>query len=177
MVKPIKYKPKPKKCKQCGIEYVPYTPLQQVCSVLCALEYNSEKEVKKRVKEIKKGLLTHSDYLSALQVVFNKYIRLRDSGKPCVSCGCKVTEGHASHLFSVGAYPNLRFNEDNVHLSCIECNLHKHGNTHEYMLRLPERIGQDRFNKLLEQRNEPNKLTIAEIKILIEKYKNLCKQF
>ena len=175
-MKQIKYKPKPKKCKQCFAEFNPYTTTQQVCSVGCAMEFNSEKEVNKRVKELKKGLLTHSDYLNALQIVFNKYIRLRDAGKPCVSCGCKVTEGHASHLFSVGAYPNLRFNEFNVNLSCIECNLHKHGNTHEYMLRLPERIGMANFNKLLEQRNEPNKPSIPEIKILIEKYKKLCKQ-
>lgn len=175
MVKPIKYKPKPKKCKQCGNQFNPYTPLQIVCSPNCALEWNSEKEAKKRVKIMKKELLTHSDYLGLLQVVFNKYIRLRDKNRLCISCGKKVVDGHASHFFSVGAYPNLRFNENNVHLSCIECNLHKHGNTAEYALRLPERIGQAEFDKLLEQRNEPLKLSIPEIKTLIEKYKKLCK--
>lgn len=170
-----KFLRKAKLCKVCGKEFLPYTTTQPVCQISCLMEYNSEKEVKKRVKQMKKDLLTHKDYLNILQVVFNKYIRIRDAGKPCISCGCKVTEGHASHLFSVGAYPNLRFNEFNVNLSCIECNLHKHGNIAEYTLRLPERIGQDNFNKLLEQRNEKLKLTIPEIKILIEKYKKLCR--
>lgn len=166
---------KAKICKICEKSFLPYTTTQPVCSFDCLIQYNSEKEVKKRVKTMKKELLTHSDYLGLLQVVFNKYIRLRDKNRLCISCGKKVVDGHASHFFSVGAYPNLRFNENNVHLSCIECNLHKHGNTAEYALRLPERIGQAEFNKLLEQRNEPLKLTIPEIKTLIEKYKKLCK--
>jgi hypothetical protein len=40
---------------------------------------------------------------------------------------------------------------------------------------LPVRIGLDRFNALLDQRKEPLKLTIPEIKILIQKYKQLIK--
>lgn len=176
MVKPIKYKPKPKKCKQCGNQFNPYTPLQIVCSPNCALEWNQEKEVKKRVKTMKKELLTHSDYLGLLQVVFNKYIRLRDKDKGCITCSRPFRDKFdAGHFLSVGAYPNLRFNEDNVHGQCVHCNQHLHSNNAEYFVRLPERIGLDRFNKLLEQRNEPLKLTIPEIKTLIEKYKKLCK--
>jgi hypothetical protein len=174
-VKQIQYRPKPKKCKQCEKLFNPYNPLQIVCSPNCASEWNSEKQVKKRVKEMKRGLLTHSDHLNALQIVFNNYIRKRDKGQPCISCGTFVDKGHASHYFSVGAYPNLRFNEFNVHLSCIECNLHQHGNSIEYGLRLPKRIGQDEFDRLVLEKDEPLKLTIPEIKILIQKYKKLIK--
>lgn len=176
MVKHIQYKPKPKKCRQCGNQFNPYTPLQIVCSINCSLEYVSEREVNKRVKTMKKELLTHSDYLGLLQVVFNKFIRLRDKDKGCVTCGKPFRDKYdAGHFMSVGAYPNLRFNEDNVHGQCVHCNQHLHSNNAEYFIRLPERIGLDRFNKLLEQRNEPLKLTIPEIKTLIEKYKKLCK--
>ena len=175
-MKQIHYKPKQKICKQCGKEFLPYTPLTIVCSPNCAYEWNKEKNVKKRVKEMKKGLQTHSDYLNALQVVFNTYIRKRDAGKKCISCGCVIIgNGHASHFWSVGAYPNLRFDEDNVHLACISCNLHKHGNINEYALRLPERIGQQRFDELNKRRELSNKLSIPEIKILITKYKNKIK--
>ena len=172
-VKQIQYRPKPKKCKQCEKLFNPYNPLQIVCSPNCALEWNAEKQVKKQVKEMKKGLLTYSDHLNALQIVFNNYIRKRDKGQPCVSCWAYVDKGNASHYFSVGAYPNLRFNEFNVHLSCVECNLHKHGNIVEYGLRLPKRIGQDEFDRLILEKDEPLKLTIPEIKTLIQKYKQL----
>jgi len=136
------------KCKQCGKEFKPFNSVQPVCSYICALKYNDKKQVDKRVKEMKKNLTTRSDYMNVLQNVFNNYIRLRDKGKKCISCDCFVNNGHASHFFSVGAYPNLRFNEDNCHLSCVECNLHKHGNTAEYALRLPNRISKEKFDKL-----------------------------
>lgn len=170
------YKPKQRKCKQCGKEFLPYNPLQPVCSPVCALQFNLDKNVKKRVKEMKKELLTHSDFLKALQVVFNTYIRKRDKDKGCVTCGSALnTKFDAGHFLSVGAYPNLRFNEDNVHGQCVHCNQHLHSNNAEYFIRLPERIGLDRFNTLLEQRKEPLKLTIPEIKTLITKYKQLIK--
>ena len=171
-----KFLRKAKVCKVCGKEFLPYTTTQPVCQISCLMEYNSEKEVKKRVKQMKKDLLTHKDYLNILQVVFNKYIRIRDKDKGCITCGKSFRDKFdAGHFLSVGAYPNLRFNEDNVHGQCVHCNQHLHSNNAEYFVRLPERIGLERFNKLLEQRKEPLKLTIPEIKILIEKYKQLCR--
>lgn len=164
------------KCKQCGKEFKPFNSVQPVCSYICALKYNDKKQVDKRVKEMKKNLTTRSDYMNVLQNVFNKYIRLRDKGKKCISCDCFVNNGHASHFFSVGAYPNLRFNEDNCHLSCVECNLHKHGNSVEYALRLPNRISKEKFDKLVSLKNEPLMLSIPEIIEKIAEYKLKIKQ-
>lgn len=129
-------------------------------------------------KELKEGLLTKKDYLNILQKIFNTYIRKRDEGKPCVSCDkfLKPNDVNASHFFSVGSYPNLRFNEFNVHSSCIECNMHKGGNLIEYDLRLPNRIGIENYNKLKEDRNKPLNLTIAEVKELIKVYRDKVKQ-
>lgn len=141
------------------------------------LKNNEAKEWSKEKKERKEALMTYSDWLKLLQSVFNTYIRERDKGLECVSCGCKVDNGHASHMFSVGSHPNMRFNEDNVHLSCIECNLHKHGFLIGYMLRLPNRIGKERFDKLIEDSKKTVlKLSIPEIKEMIQKYKLLTKQ-
>ena len=167
---------KAKICRVCGKEFLPYNTTQPVCNVGCLMEYNSEKQINKRVKEMKKGLLTYSDHLKALQVVFNTYIRKRDKDKGCITCGKSFNYKYdAGHFLSVGAYPNLRFNEDNVHGQCVHCNQHLHSNNAEYFIRLPVRIGLDRFNALLDQRKEPLKLTIPEIKILIQKYKQLIK--
>ena len=136
----------------------------------------AKKEVKqkekKKTQQKKEQLKTHKDWLKDLQKVFNKYIRLRDKNKPCISCGRELKSKYdAGHFYSVGAYPNLRFNEDNVHAQCVHCNQHKHGNINEYTLQLPKRIGKKRFNKLAKDRNTTLKLSIPEIKELIKKYK------
>jgi hypothetical protein len=162
---------------------------EQVCSVECSIALiNSKTYARKHEKEIrisnaieKKKILekleTHSDWLKKLQKVFNTYIRHRDKDKRCISCQTPLNgrKFDAGHCYSVGAYPNLRFNEDNVHGQCVHCNQHKHGNIHEYMSNLPIVIGDVAFEKLQEKRNDPLKLTIPEIKELIEFYKQKVK--
>ena len=141
-------------------------------------EKQRSKEWNKQKKVIKQSLETKKDVLKAAQIVFNTYIRLRDKGKPCISCDKPYREKdiNASHFYSVGAYPNLRFNEDNVHNSCIRCNKDLHGNINEYTLRLPNRIGIERYNKLVEDRNKPLKLSFDEVKELIAIYKQKIKE-
>jgi len=133
---------------------------------------------KKLIKEMKQSLKTHKDYLSDLQKVFNKFIRLRDQNEPCISCGKPdIGKRDALYYFSVGSTPNLRFDEDNVHASCVRCNRDLHGNIAEYTLRLPERIGEKKFKELQKRKNSTLKLTIPEIKELINKYKNKIKHY
>ena len=141
-------------------------------------EKANKRNWQKEKKVIKEKLMTKKDYLNILQKVFNTFIRMRDKGKPCASCNkhLKQNDINAGHFFSVGAYPNLRFNELNVHNQCIECNLHKHGNVLEYGLRLPNIIGIENYNLLLESRNKPLKLDITETKELIDIYKLKTKQ-
>lgn len=142
------------------------------------------KEQKKVIKEQKKvdsvareSLKTKKDYLNIAQKVFNTYIRLRDKNKPCVSCGkhLKDNDINASHYFSVGSSPNLRFNEDNVHNSCIRCNKELHGNISEYAIRLPLRIGKERFEQLIQDRNKPALYSINDVKDIISTYKEKIK--
>lgn len=176
---------KPKECVVCGDDFMPFKTTERVCSLTCALAYaksdvdkKNAKAWRKEKKIRKEGLKTHKDYLNDLQKVFNEFIRVRDKGKPCVSCGCIVEgNGHASHFFSVGSHPNVRFNEDNVHVSCVECNLHRHGNLAEYSLRLPKRIGQERFDMLVVKAKQSLlKLSIPEIKEKIEYYRKRIKE-
>ena len=110
---------------------------------------------------------------------FHKFIRERDKGKPCVSCGSYNTSD-ASHFYSAGNFPQTRFNEDNVHLSCRKCNYFLSGNLIPYRIELINRIGEDRFDRL-EMTNQMSKRTrfkwdrffLIEV---IEKYKELNKQ-
>ena len=109
-------------------------------------------------------------------VIFNQYINLRDKGLPCVSCG-KPIKGrvNASHFWNANNHHNVRFDEDNVHSSCITCNQFLSGNLLEYRTRLCSKIGQKRFDQLEEKRHVTKKWTAEELKEIIKKYKNLIR--
>lgn len=179
----MKFKsPKPvkeKKCRVCKKPFRPYQPLQVVCELACAIEYSKiqskkkeDGEIKKKIAGFKDSLRTRTYWLNLLQKTFNEFIRLRDKGKDCICCPKPLgTKYHAGHFWSVGAYPGLRFDEDNCFGQREECNLHLHGNHGEYALNLPKRIGQERFDQLNERRNQELKLTLPEIKEKINHYK------
>ena len=172
-----------RRCKFCNNRFQQERPLQYLCGTKCSIEYQKllqsnkkAKESKDKLKEMKEGLLTHKDYLKMLQIVFNTFIRLRDKTQPCISCDRPLSSKFdAGHFFSVGAYPNLRFNEMNVHGQCVYCNQHNHGNIHEYSIRLPFRIGYQNFKELEEKRGVVLKLSIDEIKEKIKYYKEKIK--
>lgn len=171
-----------RKCKSCGEWFKPtFSSMQMVCSSMCAIEYgkeHSKKQEKKDLQKRKKELKTKSDWEKVLTTVFNKYIRMRDENKGCISCGSSLVgvKFDAGHCFPAGHYPQLRYDEDNVMGQCVKCNQHLHGNQAEYLLRLPERIGEERYNALLERRKETEsnqriRTTIDDIKELIKVYK------
>lgn len=172
-----------KRCKICKGPFTPtYSSLQPTCtSPLCILKWAKkvdEKKGKREIKRMRENIKSVSQYRRELQKVFNEFIRLRDSKEPCISCGKPLPAKYdAGHFYSVGAYPNLRFNEDNVHAQCVECNQHKHGNLLEYAPRLTERIGFERASKLMATRNEPLRLSLEEVKEKIEHYKKLVKEW
>jgi hypothetical protein len=168
-----------KTCKICLNQFEPVRALMVTCSYSCALAYSRgkiAKVVKAENKVKKERMKTKSQHLKELQTIFNKYIRLRDLLLPCVSCGDTINStAHASHFFSVGSHPALRFNENNVHSSCEQCNTYLHGNLIEYSLRLPERIGQSNYDNLISSRGERLQLSIPEIEELKTVYKQKIK--
>ncbi len=107
------------------------------------------------------------------QNVFNAWVRNRDKGKPCISCGSFNT-AHASHFYAAGSYTGLRFNELNCHASCVSCNTFRHGNIHEYRKRLVERIGEENLQKLdlSASLNRFKKYSRFDLELIIEMYKN-----
>jgi predicted HTH domain antitoxin len=173
------------RCKICKEPYTRTRLIQPVCDKHeCKLAFGikvAEKLKQRKIRAektiLREKIKTLSDYQKDLQLVFNKFIRLRDINLKCVSCD-KPYDGnfHASHYFSVGHFPHLRFNELNVHGACVECNVHKHGNTAEYSINLPKRIGLDNYNKLLNQRIVKHKYTRSELQDLIKHYKEKIKE-
>lgn len=164
-MKPIKQK----KCKICKAYFTPQRPLQLVCQWKCAIDFAKDtkiKTVKKEVKEAKLKLKSRSDWLKDTQVVFNKYIRLRDQDDGCISCGSKSAYAyHAGHYRSIGSAGHLRFNELNCHRQCSACNTHLSGNLIQYRHGLIRKIGIHAV-ETLESDNNTVKWSVEEIKLL-----------
>jgi predicted RNA-binding Zn-ribbon protein involved in translation (DUF1610 family) len=177
---PIKNKKYKRKCLNCKQKFDPMFPNSVVCSPSCGVEYVrgvKAKEWSKEKKVRKEKLKTRKDHLNDLQKLFNKYIRLRDAKKGCISCGKELVGKYdAGHMFSVGAYPALRFNEWNNNGQCVRCNRDLHGNIGEYMIRLPQRIGNENFEALKALRMSSLKLTLPEILELGSYYKQKIKE-
>lgn len=157
------FKPRKRKCPQCGEWFMPFNSMQKCCAnAKCALEQGRTDRIKSEKAELKQRkdkLKSRSELLREAQAAFNSYIRVRDKGRPCISCD-KPDDGshqrHASHFRSVGAAAHLRFHPLNVHSSCAQCNAIHSGNQLEYLRRLPDKIGQDMtdwlFNANFERR-------------------------
>lgn len=173
------------KCKTCKQPATIKIQMANFCSVECAYKHSRKlqeqarkrKEVKAKREHAKRkeSLKTRAQWLKEAQAEFNKFIRLRDAGNPCISCG-RHHQGqyHAGHYLSVGACPELRFTEENVHLQCMPCNAHLSGNIVNYRKALIEKIGDNRV-EWLEGKHEPLKLTIEQIKEIKLKYRAKAK--
>ena len=150
-----------KKCRSCKSEFESRNSLDRYCKWQCALTDVRDKRIKKEKKEFhaetrrrKQEMKTRSDWLREAQTEVNKYVRIRDRGKLCISCG-KPDNGqhqrHASHYQSTASNSALRFNLRNIHASCMQCNTHLSGNIGEYTPRLIKKIGQEKYDWLLTQ--------------------------
>lgn len=168
---------KARKCKYCKSLFEPITFLQKNCfEPNCVTEWiqeTKEKTWQKKKAKLKADLMTLSDYMKLAQIVFNKYIRIRDKDKPCISCGAKagtytLTAGH----YFPGTNKNVTFNEDNLHGQCwFNCNSSKSGNLLEYRFGLLKKIGIERLEKLELEAKKTRKFSIDELKDLITVYK------
>jgi hypothetical protein len=172
---------KPKKCRVCKSEFTPiYTTSQSVCSLKCAVvnaEVKKSKAWNERKKVLKDELTTVQDLMKVAQQVFNKYIRLRDEGNLCFSCGKIPKKGNAGHFYSAGGHFNVRFDERNVHLQCEYCNSFLSGNLLPYRENLLVKLGYEEFESLSNDAMKTRKFTREELKEIIEKYKQKIKDF
>ena len=163
-------------CKECGKEFKPQNTMQKVCGVSCSISFakkKSRKEFKQETRVRRKKFQSKSRpyLLKKAQKTFNAFIRERDKFLPCISCGrYHAGQYHAGHYKSVGAHPELRFDEKNNNKQCQPCNLHKSGNIMEYRVNLIEKIGQEAVDEL-EGHHEVRKYTLDEIKEIDCKYK------
>lgn len=186
-------KPRLKKCRMCPEQFTPVNSMQIVCGPGCALALarkNAAKDAevtrkaqKRQDRRRKEELLTVSDWTKKAQKAFNAYVRERDRGLPCISCGSQPNDNNlitgsrwdAGHYRSTGSSPELRFEPLNCHAQCVKCNRNLSGNVVEYRINLIHRIGADNLERL-EGPHEPKRYRIEDLKQIESHFKALRKE-
>lgn len=186
-----------RKCGYCGERKLATTMIIKGSQAFCSIDHWIENQVKNKDRLIKKGRKIRKAetrkrkealrglpwYKKEAQKWFNKFVRLRDKGLTCISCERPLQEWEgirgqlydAGHYRTVGANPELRFNEDNCHGQCVYCNRNLSGNVTNYRIGLMNRIGEERLT-ILEGAHSAQKYTIDDLKEIIAKYKAKCKE-
>lgn len=160
--------------------------MQVVCHYKCAIKLAESARVKKEAKTFKaetavmKKAITDTDrahWIKKAQTAFNAYIRARDAGLPCISCGVPDGQGkrNACHYRPAGVNTALRFNEDNVFGGCERCNTYQSGNLVNYRIGLIKRIGIEKV-EWLESNHEIKKWQISELKEIEQEYKRKLRE-
>lgn len=192
-----------KKCKRCGEYHDAESGIQLPAGFFCSKEHaiehgleasrkrterlrlkavrahekeakNAAKRNRERVMEVK----PLSYWMKRAQSAVNSYIRARDAGEPCISCG-KPDDGshqrHASHYRSVGGHPELRFCELNIWASCSVCNNWLSGNLVPYREALIAKIGVEKV-EWLEGHHEPKRYRKEDYQAIEAEYKAKLKE-
>jgi hypothetical protein len=190
-----------RKCKRCG-EYRPATdgvkvPAGWFCSHAHAIEFAREKVSKATARQLAKAKVEDrqtemvkeacirkrkldvkplSYWMKRAQAAFNAWVRARDEGHPCISCG-RHHQGqyHAGHYRPAGSNPELRFEPDNCHLQCMPCNSHLSGNLTAYRPALISKIGLARV-EWLEGPQEPKRYRREDYQAIEAEYKAKLKE-
>lgn len=177
---------KQKKCKVCRTAFTPTKPMQRVCGLQCALSLASAAKAKrersqasqerKETKAKLEKLKSRADWAKEAQAAFNRWVKLRDADKPCISCGRHHTgQYHAGHYLSRGARPELAYEPLNVHKQCAPCNTHLSGNVALYRRNLVQLIGPEKV-EWLEGPHEPKHFSVDDLKDIKAKYTALARE-
>lgn len=179
--------PKRRSCKICGVSFKPERvtdwgccPDHQADYAVSLIKKVRESQRKSALKQAQKTRVEEKKKLKVrrfmvskpstqeaeAQKAFNKYIRVRDYGRPCISCGVSMdwervsmlsgSDVNAGHFKSVGAHRELRFNTFNCNAQCVTCNKYKSGNVSNYRVGMVDKYG-SRIVERLERYSAPRR--------------------
>ena len=175
-----------RKCTSCkqrfsqSIKWID-TPAGWFHSFECAKAYSNKKtKVRKKEKfeKLKKEVTQDLKWWKAkAQATFNKYIRIRDKDKPCISCDAINYTMSAGHYKTVGGNSaSLRFHPMNCHGQCwYNCNKNKSGNCIEARKGIVSRYGVSVIDEI-ESYHPPKKYTIDNLRVIDKWYKRKIKR-
>lgn len=196
-----------RKCKQCReVELPPASKCTSIiekkgyCSIKCLSEHTTAKRIaaqeKKARAQAKKDRAAVVDLNRSrfswqhkqTQPVFNKmrvleellWFSSRGLEPVCISCGKPNMDWCCGHFKTVGAQPNLRYDELNTFLQCNRyCNMGKSGNiegdknTRGYKRGLLERFGSEEGGRIIsycETHNEAHNWACDELEDIRAKF-------
>ena len=173
-----------RKCVTCKDYFQKTKPLQQACSIKCALEHARKLEEKKeaqewreRKKELKESVKRKKDYANDLQVIINSIVREIDKGHPCISSGLPLGKNFdAGHFHSVGSNPQIRFHLMNIFAQTVYANNHQGGQPLEYYAGLGVVFGLEIQSYCFNLKGHPELcLTKEDLKSAIKKARECLK--
>ena len=167
-------KPTRRTCKVCKQKFTAtFDNVWWCCpehGAIFALELRAKQKIKeaaKRIKERKEkeraelrdlkarkvALKTKPQWRAEAQAAFNRYVRLRDAGKPCISCGRLPEQKFGGtmdcgHYRTRGAAAHLAFNLHNTASQCVYCNRDRDGAQKAFEQGLIERIGAEKVEAI-----------------------------
>ncbi len=173
-----KTRDRPQMCKQCfDSQPKETTPTEELDQAIGKGHFNNAPTILTVIRpKTKTGKIQLKFILQQAEKVFNAWIRKRDTLPDrtfiCISCGKYKSnkEMDCGHFYPK-TFAMTRFNEDNNHGECVQCNRMDSNHLIGYKLRLLEKIGLERMKKLKELHNKPFKWDRYELELLIEKYK------
>lgn len=133
----------------------------------------------------KKKSLTVAQLKKKTDVVFSKYVRLRDAQYRggiwwCQCCTCdrwiplkEIQNGH----FQSRRYLNTRFHEQNCHPQCVKCNMFNQGEQYKYSLFVDRKYGPGTAKKLEQLARINKSFKSWEYEEMIANYTAKIKQF
>jgi hypothetical protein len=169
---------KNKKCKICKELFTPVQFAQSVCNYKCAIIHSNNLKKQKEQRQwkqekavLKDNIKTLSQYEGDAKKVFQKYVRMRDKDKPCISCNnLNATDWAGGHFYSAGMYSGLMFDERNCHKQCnSHCNKFLSGNLLEYRKGLIKRFGKDFVDELDQISNEKRNYKYTKQELIAKK--------
>lgn len=172
-------------CAVCGKPFPRQNTLQRVCGLRCATRVataskksrqEAEKALRGALRQRKEAAKSRRQLLAEAQTAFNRWIRQRDQGKPCICCGAPMEPDRpggsvdAGHYMGIGACPELRFDEANVHAQRKSCN--RPGGTTRAAFRagMIERVGLAEVERL-EGPHPPRKYTADDLREIRDHYR------
>lgn len=184
-----KAKPKKHKCRANGCKNMVelYNSLQPFCSPKCgyavSMKLIADRDKKAKVAAKRERLefkRAHRDndkkwWMKKATTVYNRWIvKVRDVNDPCISSGRTTAVQWQCGHYMPSTHSAIRFDEDNTHKQSSEDNLYRSGNLTEYRIRLIEKIGLARVERL-EGPHEQVKYTVDDLKAIHAEYSQRLK--
>lgn len=132
------------------------------------------------MKPKKKKAVSISSLKRKADLIFGEYIRLRDNGLPCISCGEPKEYLQCGHFYAKQGYDGLRYDVFNSNGECAGCNCFDESHLIGYADNLLIKIGKVEYELLKmragDYKQHGHKWTRSEMEDVISTFKGKIKE-